>query len=49
VTDGVVRQVGLDLDPPQEETALALVRRRAAEALRALRELFIADDPRGPF
>lgn len=49
VTDGVVRQVGLDLDPPQEETTLTLLRRRTGEAVRALRELFIADDPRGPF
>lgn len=49
VIDGSVNQVGLDLDPPQEETTFVLLRRRAVEALRALRELFIADDPRGPF
>lgn len=49
VQDGSVRQVGLDLDPPQEENLLTQFRLRWRAALGALRELFIADDPRGPF
>ncbi|MDZ4380640.1 MAG: potassium/proton antiporter [Parvibaculum sp.] len=49
VQDGVVRQVGLDLDPPQEEKFVTRLRTRARDALRSLRVLFIADDPRGPF
>lgn len=49
VQDGSVRQVGLDLDPPQEENLLTQFRLRWRGALGALRELFIADDPRGPF
>ncbi|MCF8469570.1 MAG: potassium/proton antiporter [Parvibaculum sp.] len=48
VSDGVIRQVGLDLDPPVEETIFTLLRRRTADALRALRDLFLAD-PSGPF
>ncbi|HCX66237.1 MAG TPA: hypothetical protein DHK64_01520 [Rhodobiaceae bacterium] len=49
VRDGAVHQVGLDLDPPQEESLLKKVRMRWREALKSLRDLFIADDPRGPF
>ena len=49
VQDGAVRQVGLDLDPPQEESFLTQLRLRWRDVLRALRDLFIADDPRGPF
>jgi cell volume regulation protein A len=49
VQDGAVRQVGLDLDPPQEEKFMTRLRTRAREVLRSLRVLFIADDPRGPF
>lgn len=49
VRDGAVHQVGLDLDPPVEENLLKKVRVRWQKGLRALRDLFIADDPRGPF
>jgi len=48
VSDGVIRQVGLDLDPPAEETFFTLLRRRTTDAFRALRDLFLAD-PSGPF
>ena len=48
VSDGAVRQIGLDLDPPPQETSLSQIRTRAKEGLRSLKELFIAD-PSGPF
>ncbi|MFN4353392.1 potassium/proton antiporter [Parvibaculum sp.] len=48
VSDGAVRQVGLDLDPPPRESSLSQVRARAKGGLRSLKELFIAD-PSGPF
>ena len=49
VREGAVHQVGLDLDPPMEESFTAKFGVRWREALKALRDLFIADDPRGPF
>lgn len=48
VSDGAVHQVGLDLDPPPQETSISQIRTRAKEGLRSLKELFIAD-PSGPF
>ncbi|MEQ8266608.1 MAG: potassium/proton antiporter [Parvibaculum sp.] len=43
IRDGAVRQVGLDLDPPPEETSLSLLRKRAREAIQTLRDLFLTD------
>ena len=48
VSDGAVHQVGLDLDPPPEETSVTLLKARAKEGLRSVRELFL-DDSSGPF
>ncbi|MDO8838933.1 MAG: potassium/proton antiporter [Parvibaculum sp.] len=46
VSEGVVHQVGLDLDPPPLETTLTTLRARLADTLRFLREQFIADGSR---
>ncbi len=46
VSDGLVRQVGLDLDPPPRETTLTTLRTRIVEMLRFLREQFLADSLR---
>ena len=46
VSEGVLHQVGLDLDPPPRETTLTTLRARLAETLRFLREQFIADGSR---
>lgn len=46
VSEGVVHQIGLDLDPPPLETTLTTLRARLAETLRFLREQFIADGSR---
>ena len=48
VCDGAVRQIGLDLDPPPEQTSVTLLKARAKEGLRSVRELFL-DDSSGPF
>ncbi len=48
VKEGVLRQIGLDLDPPPRETSVMHLRARALEALRTLRQLFLAD-PSRPF
>lgn len=48
VSDGAVRQIGLDLDPPPEQTSVTLLKARAKEGLRSVRELFL-DDSSGPF
>jgi NhaP-type Na+/H+ and K+/H+ antiporter len=37
------KQIGLDLDPPPPQRLATLVRLRIGEALRSIRELFLAD------
>jgi len=45
VSEGTPHLIGLDLDPPMRESTLQRLRRRLVETMRALRELFIADQP----
>lgn len=43
VKEGEVRQVGLDLDPPPEQTSLGQLRDRLRAGVETLRDLFLAD------
>lgn len=44
--DDTPRKIGLDLDPPPPQRASTRFRLRATEALRSIREIFLADPPR---
>nr|RAV93369.1 hypothetical protein DBT41_16185 [Aerococcus urinae] len=41
--DGSPQKIGLDLDPPPPQSTRTLIRLRVNEALRSVRELFLAD------
>lgn len=46
VEDGAIGQVGLDLDPPEQETLVTSIRRRLRDSVSELRELFLVEQDR---